>query len=369
MKLSYDDRQITLHFFTGDLSSDGRVLYAYRVKGLTNEWTYTTKNKIEFFSLPHGTYTLEVKAADESGEWGEVLCVKLHVAPPFYLSWWMQILYFLLAAIAMYAGYWIVQRRHRRRIEEQRLVMERDQQVQLSEMKLRFFTNISHDLRTPLTLIISPLQSIIEEIKGDERNKPEGNGIITSLKNRLEMVFRNAQLLYNQVNMLLDFRRLDVGAESLKAQSIDVAQYVGNICLSFHDYAAERNIALDYTPSAEHVFFTVDAEKLGKIIYNLLSNAFKFTPDGGNIRVTLTSEGSSLQIAVADTGCGIRDEDKERIFQRFYQVRNDDPKGRQRHRTAHRQRIRKNARRYRKRKRQPAARHRLHRRTERSRED
>ncbi len=326
LKLSYDDRQITLHFFTGDLSSDGRVLYAYRVKGLTNEWTYTTKNKIEFFSLPHGTYTLEVKAADESGEWGEVLCVKLHVAPPFYLSWWMQILYFLLAAIAVYAGYWIVQRRHRRRIEEQRLVMERDQQVQLSEMKLRFFTNISHDLRTPLTLIISPLQSIIEEIKGDERNKPERNGIITSLKNRLEMVFRNAQLLYNQVNMLLDFRRLDVGAESLKAQSIDVAQYVGNICLSFHDYAAERNIALDYTPSAEHVFFTVDAEKLGKIIYNLLSNAFKFTPDGGNIRVTLTSEGSTLQIAVADTGCGIRDEDKERIFQRFYQVRNDDPK-------------------------------------------
>ncbi|MBQ3805787.1 MAG: response regulator [Prevotella sp.] len=330
VQLSYDDRQITLRFFTGDLSSDGRVLYAYRVRGLSNDWTYTTKNKIEFFSLPHGTYTLEVKAADESGEWGEVLCVKLRVAPPFYLAWWMQILYFLLAAVAVYAGYRMVHRRHRRRIEEQRRKMEQAQQVQLSEMKLRFFTNISHDLRTPLTLIISPLQSILEELKGKDA-KAGDNGVVASLRSRLEMIYRNARLLYNQVNMLLDFRRLDVGAESLKLQSIDVAQYVGNICQSFHDYASERNISFAYEPSAEHVFFTVDAAKLNKIMYNLLSNAFKFTPDGENITVSLknaqpSASDSRLVISVADTGCGISDDDKERIFQRFYQVRTDDPK-------------------------------------------
>ena len=139
------------------------------------------------------------------------------------------------------------------------------------------------------------------------------------------MIYRNAQLLYNQVNMLLDFRRLDVGAESLRLQSIDVAQYVGNVCLSFHDYAQERNITLDYEPSSQHVFVTVDAEKLNKIMYNLLSNAFKYTPDGGSVKVKL-EDGDSLTISVADTGCGISDADKGMIFQRFYQVNSKDAK-------------------------------------------
>lgn len=318
IRLSYDDYQISLRFFTGDLSSANRVLYAYRIKELGKDWVYTDKNQVEFFSLAHGSYTLEIKAADENGEWGDVTTLDIKVSPPFYLSWWMMLIYALVIAALVYYAYHTVKVRHRRRIEEQRIHMEQGQQVQLSEMKLRFFTNISHDLRTPLTLIISPLQSIIEELK------KEGS-VQASLKSRLEMIYKNAQLLYNQVNMLLDFRRLDVGAETLHLQSIDVAQYVGNICLSFHDYAEERNISLSYEPVAQHVFFTVDAEKLNKIMYNLLSNAFKYTPDGGSIVVKLTHD-SSLRVSVADTGCGISDEDKQHIFQRFYQVRGDDPK-------------------------------------------
>lgn len=318
LRFSYDDRQITLHFFTGDLSSNGRVLYAYRINGLTDEWTYTLSNKIEFFSLPHGSYTLEIKATDENGEWGEPLTIKIRVTPPFYLSWWMMLIYALLAIAAAFGAYRVLRSRHRRRIEEQRLLMEQGQQAQLSEMKLRFFTNISHDLRTPLTLIISPLQSMIEEMRKDDSQ--------SALRKRLEMIYKNARLLFNQVNMLLDFRRLDVGAETLHTQSIDVAQYVGNICLSFHDFAKDRDISLEYTPSAEHVFFVVDAEKLNKIMYNLLSNAFKFTPDGGKVVVKLSTVDSKLHISVADTGCGVADADKEHIFQRFYQVRNDDPK-------------------------------------------
>lgn len=316
LRLAYDDYQIVLRFFTGDLSSAGRVLYAYRVKELGKDWVYTDKNKIEFFSLTHGSYTLEVKAVDENGDWGEVTTLLIKVSPPFYLSWWMQLFYLMLAGVAIYMIYRFVHNRHHRRIEEQRRQMEQVQQAQLSEMKLRFFTNISHDLRTPLTLIISPLQTIIAELTGQDNAK---------LRDKLRMVYRNAELLYNQVSTLLDFRRLDVGAEKLTLQSIDVAQYVGNICLSFQDYAGDRGITLSYESQREHLYFTVDAEKLNKIMYNLLSNALKYTPDGGSVKVTLAAD-QQLRISVADTGCGVSDADKSRIFQRFYQVRTDDAK-------------------------------------------
>ena len=315
VRLSYDDRQIVFRFFTGNLASNGRVIYAYRIKQLGKDWIYTDKNAVSLLTLAHGTYTLEIKAVSENGEWGEVTSVTIEVAPPFYLSWWMMIVYALLALGAAFALNRYFHRRHLLRMEQQRENLEQQQQVQLSEMKLRFFTNISHDLRTPLTLIMSPLQSLLS---GD---------ISQQLREKLEMIYRNAELLYNQVNNLLDFRRLDVGAEKLTLQSIDVAQYVGNICLSFSNYASERGISLTYEPQQEHLFFTVDAKKLNKIMYNLLSNALKFTDDGGRVSVRLREDSATgLAISVADTGCGIADEDKERIFQRFYQVRNDDAK-------------------------------------------
>ncbi len=315
VRLQYDDRQIVFRFFSGSLASANHVVYAYRIKGLSNEWVYTDDNKIRLFSLAHGSYTLEIKASDDNGEWGEVTRLDIKVAPPFYLSWWMMAIYALLAAAVAWMAWWYIRSRHRQRIEEQRISMEQGQQVKMSEMKLRFFTNISHDLRTPLTLIISPLQSLITDL----RNKPWAKDSMP----RLEMIEKNAQLLYNQVNMLLDFRRLDVGAETLRLQSIDVAQYIGNVCLSFHDYAVERGITLDYKPLADHHFVMVDAEKLKKIMYNLLSNAFKHTPDGGRIEVGLKAP---LTVTVADNGEGISDDDKTKIFQRFYQAEGDGSK-------------------------------------------
>ncbi len=323
--LSYDDHLIEFRFFTGSLISANRTLYAYRIKDMGNEWIYTDKNKISFFSLNHGTHIIEIKAANENGEWGDVTTITVYVKPPFYLSWWMITLY-VIAIIAFFViTYRMMRHRQQKRIQEQRLRMEQGHKVELSEMKLRFFTNISHDLRTPLTLIVSPLQSLIEELKSVSPQL-SAETLASRINNRLTVMHKNAQLLMAQVNMLLDFRRLDVGGETLHLQSIDVAQHIGNICLSFQDYAQERTITLSYTPSEQHVFAYVDAEKLSKVMYNLLSNAFKFTPDGGKISVSLGIQESNLLIRVADTGCGIPDDSKQQVFQRFYQVRNDDPK-------------------------------------------
>lgn len=314
LDLNYDDYQINIHFFTGNLISVNRVMYAYRLKGMREEWTYTETNTVSFFSLAPGSYTLEVKASGEDGEWGEVSSLQINVAPPFYYSWWMIVIYILLGLAALYFVISFMQLRQQKHMEEEKKRIEQEQIVQLSEMKLRFFTNISHDLRTPLTLIISPLQSLLSE------NLSEG------IAKRLSVINKNAQLLLNQVNMLLDFRRLDVGAENLKLQSIEVVHFISDVCLSFDDYAKERNIQLSYTHTADMLFMNIDAEKLNKIMYNLLSNAFKFTPDGGKIGIDLADGEKEMTISVSDTGPGIADADKKLIFQRFYQVNTNNPK-------------------------------------------
>ncbi len=328
--IDYDDNQIVIKFFTGNLTSDKRVLYAYRLKGVSNEWIYTDENYVSFFSLPYGKNTLEIKAADENGEWGEVMTLTIHVAPPFYLAWWMIVLYIIALICATLYAVHMVKRRNRRIIAEQRRQMEQNKQAEMTEMKMRFFTNVSHDLRTPLTLIITPLQGIIREMK----NIPPYHQTATHTRiyNRMEMIHKNAMTLMAQLNMLLDFRRLDGGGETLDRKRVEIIQFLTDICISFDNYSEEQHIALSHPTPRPATFVSIDPEKISKVIYNLLSNAFKFTPAGGSISVdahidgTQDSGNESLIITVADTGRGVPDSQKETIFQRFAQVHSDDPK-------------------------------------------
>lgn len=313
LNIKYDDLHVVINFFTGNLISANRVIYSYRLKGLHDDWMYTSSNNVSFYSLPAGKYILEVKACGENGEWGDVSKLSITVSPPFYLSWWMIIIYIISAAALTYIIWMKIRRRQQQRMTEQRIMIEQKQKVQLADMKLQFFTNISHDLRTPLTLIISPLQSLLKEPLSDD------------VKKRLNMMHKNVQLLFNQVNMLLDFRRLDTGAESLHAQSIEIVHYISDICQSFADYATERSMTFSYKPETEKMFVVIDADKIKKVMYNLLSNAFKFTPDNGTISVSLCDSGQDIVIAVADSGIGIEDKDKESVFLRFYQTDTSNP--------------------------------------------
>ncbi|MBQ2403451.1 MAG: response regulator [Prevotella sp.] len=311
LRLKHNDLQVVINFFTGNLISAHRVIYSYRLKGLHDEWINTSDNNVSFYSLPAGRYVFEVKACGEDGEWGDTSELEIIVSPPFYLSWPMITLYITLAILLAYLLWMRAKRRQQQHIAEQQARIEQQQMVQMSDMKLRFFTNISHDLRTPLTLIISPLQTLLEEPLNDD------------IKKRLKMMHKNVQLLYNQVNMLLDFRRLDIGAESLHTQSIEIVHYLAEICHSFADYAADRKMTFQYHPDVEKLYVVIDAEKINKIMYNILSNAFKFTPDNGTICVLLEHDDDNIKIIVSDSGQGIADEDKERIFQRFYQADNE----------------------------------------------
>lgn len=240
----------------------------------------------------------------------------IDVNPPFYLSAWAYLLYFCLAFLIVYIL-------RKRALEKQKMIFEKEKMEEnirkdreLNELKLNFFTNVSHELRTPLTLIISPLLNMIKKEEDEAK------------KHKLEMIHRNADRLLHLVNQILDFRKIEQSEGKLTLTLVEVVSYVENICRSFQ-LLANNKIRLNFTSSVSQLLMEFDVDKLGKIVNNLLSNAYKFTPDHGSVTVSLSvvkelvingSAKDVLQIQVADTGKGISDEDKRHIFDRFYQV-------------------------------------------------
>lgn len=198
--LEYVDRQITINFFTGNLLNATRVRYAYRLVGMSDEWSYTNDGSISFFSIPAGSYTLEIKACGEDGTWSEVTSLGINVAPPFYASLWAKIFYVLLILVLGFLTYRFLRDRHFGKLAAQKSSMENEQFDRMSKMKQQFFIKMSNELRTPLTLIISPLQTLV--------NQP----LPEDTKQRLQEVLKNAQLLLHQVNMLLDLRHTENAA-------------------------------------------------------------------------------------------------------------------------------------------------------------
>lgn len=316
ISLAHDEANIIVKYFIGRLNNANRIRYAYILRGAMSDWAYTDENRISLVGLSPGRYTLLIAACGSDGTRGEVRELDITVRPPFYLSWWMMGIYLVLACAI---GYYVFRRYHLRqkeRLEKEKEELEHRKQTQLADMKLKFFTNISHDLRTPLTLIISPLESIISRVERGESMEQS----LPMLKN----MRKNAQLLYSQVTSLLDFRRLDVGVETLQLDTSDIVAQLASISLSFHDYAQEKGIHFSFTSSRESFLMSYDKKKMEKIVYNLLSNAFKYTPKDGDIALSFYQNEDGAVIEVADTGCGISDEDKRNIFTRFYQVKSND---------------------------------------------
>lgn len=305
----YDDKLIALYFTTGDLLNADRVEYVYKLEGFNNQWMSTQENKIEFSSLPPGNYRLLIKACNSDGIWNENPAIlNIKVTPPFYLSWWGITLYALIFSMLII---YIIQRakkHHRTKLEEQRMQLEQEQKISLNEMKLRFFTNISHDLRTPLTLIMTPIQMLLNEVS-DEK-----------LRKKLHTMNKNAEQLLQLINSLLDFRKLDVGAEKLHLKNGDIVNLINEIYSSFQVYAADRQITFTLENEMESLSMQFDSDKVQKILINLLSNAFKYTQDGGNIIIIINQQEGIVSVSVADTGIGISDIEKKHIFERFYQA-------------------------------------------------
>ena len=319
LDLSYKDNAFTIQLASSEVTVPSRNRFLYRMKGVTDKWLLTPADRPEvtFTNLSSGSYILQVKVVNGDGTVNdEISELEINVAPPFYLSIWAFLIYIALIAAAFFLY-------RRRMIERQRNQFERKSMEdsmkktkELNELKLNFFTNVSHELRTPLTLIISPLVTMIREEADPAKRR------------KLELIHRNATRLLNLVNQILDFRKFDQNKEKLTLAKTEMVSFVDNICASFR-ILANNKVKLEFESEFAQLNMSVDVDKVGKIVNNLLSNAYKFTPDGGKIVVSLRAktryemkggDHDMLCISVADNGKGISDAEKKNVFDRFYQV-------------------------------------------------
>ncbi len=308
LHLRYDENNLVIECAPSYNDSFATETYYYQLKGLSDNWYPMKDMAIVLPNLPPGDYELLTRTQSS----GQSLLLTLHVSPPFWLSWWAWLLYLLVAGCVGYFAIRYYRNKRAYQTEMRMLQQQQQQQQQLNELKLRFFTNISHDLRTPLSLIISPVEELMKK-----KQEPSTNSV-------LQLVHRNAQHLLSLVNQILDFRRLEFGREQLLLSYGDIVSFIRDICDSFKLKAEKEHIQFHFLPTVERVETMFDRDKMTKIMMNLLSNAFKFTPAEGAITVGLDISDGKIIITVADTGTGIPDTEKERIFDRFYQAETDN---------------------------------------------
>lgn len=316
--LKYSENVFSIEFAALNYSSPEKNRYAFMLEGFNKDWLYTDgiERKVTYTNIDPGTYYFKVKASNKDGIWNDQpTTLQVVILPPFWKTPWAFILYVLIVA----GGLWLarritVDRAHMRfEINQQRREAERVHALDM--MKIKFFTNVSHEFRTPLSLILSPLDKILKNTSDPD------------LKKQLGLIHRNAKRLLNLVNQLLDFRKLEVQEFKANLTIGDIAAFIRDISCSFSDISEKKDIKLTYTSELNSLEAYFDKDKLEKILFNLLSNAFKYTPAYGevNVHVKLLSENNGpgeeerISIEVRDTGIGIPADKHDRIFERFFQ--------------------------------------------------
>ncbi len=317
IRLSYDDNIFSLEFSTFDFGSPERVYYQYKIEGINNQWITTEKgvNRISFTNLNYGDYSLHIKACINHQE-SEEKEIDIIIYPPWYLSLPAKLIYFILL---VFVG-WIIFRVILERINHRQELMRREHLEQINEGKLQFFINISHEIRTPMSLIISPLEKLISENKNSDKQAV------------YQLMYRNAQRILRLINQLLDVRKIDKGQMFVKMRRADLVFFIDDLMKTFEYQAKKRKVDFRFEHESNELFAWIDVNNFDKVLVNILSNAFKFTPEKGKISVKLTTGSNEnaatqalknyVEISVADTGIGIEADKIERIFERFYQIDN-----------------------------------------------
>ncbi|MCS3799687.1 two-component regulator propeller domain-containing protein [Niastella sp. OAS944] len=307
IRLRYDENIFSIEFAALGYTNSQKIKYAYRLGGFNKNWLITdgSTRKVTYTNLDPGTYTFYVKASNDQGVWNEQpLAVKIIVMAPF---WRTPLAYF----IYVLAGLAILFFARRVVIQQAKMRFALEQARELDLMKTRFFTNVSHEFRTPLSLILTPLERMIAAAEEPAR------------RSQYQLIHRNARRLLNLVNQLLDFRRMEVNELKLHATDGDIVQFIEEAAGSFTDIAEKKQIKFSYSATLKSLYAHFDHDKLERIIFNLLSNAFKFTGEKGQVAVevgTTTSEaGTALEIKIRDTGIGIPYNRHDKIFERFFQ--------------------------------------------------
>ena len=325
------ENRFSIGFTTQNYGNSSRIRFAYRLEGYEEEWNETQPGDgmARYTAVPPGNYTLQVRATDELGRWSEETTeIEVGITPYFYKSGW----FYLLLAVATCMAIYLFYKRKTRSYREQKARLEKEVELrtqelavqnkqleamaqhvkEITEEKIAFFTNITHEFRTPVTLIHGPIEHALKETQDE------------SVKAQLQIAERNSRYLLSLVNELMDFRKLDIDKVVLDKCSSNFVEFLSELLIPFRVFAKERQIDICTYFRLENPFLMIDPGYMRKVLVNLVSNAIKFTPDGGRIDIfvaAIKGEGGEklLYMNVCDTGHGIVTEDMEKIFDRFYQ--------------------------------------------------
>jgi signal transduction histidine kinase/ligand-binding sensor domain-containing protein/DNA-binding response OmpR family regulator len=325
LELKYQQNVFTLEFAALDFINNTNNLYSYYLEGFDKGWNEpSTARTTTYTNLNPGDYTLRIKRIlpGNPSDFDE-LVLKITILPPLWMTWWFRS---LLILVIMVLGYYLIRFIINREKIKNELVLERIKARDLHEidmLKLRLFTNISHEIRTPLTLILGPLEKLISKEVPDEE-----------IQSHLALVYRNTKHLDKLINQLLDFRKMETGNLTLQLTQNDMVAVVSNVIMSFEEYAKEKQITLRFHSLKKKLVAIFDPDKVETILNNLISNALKYTEEGGIVTVNLSlifasdeeesltvqPEKQYIEISVKDTGKGITENNLGKIFNRFFRV-------------------------------------------------
>jgi signal transduction histidine kinase/AraC-like DNA-binding protein len=314
LELDYDERSFTLTVSALNYFLPAKTVFTYKMDGFDKSWTTVDalNRNITYTNLPPGDYTFTVKARNNDGVESGPMLLHINIKAPLLLTAWAFMAYVAAGLAVIYLFLRIAVHIQRRKESKRQESLTAKRLHETDEMKLKFFTNISHEFRTPLTLIMAPLEKLIKRESDSES------------RDMLSLIHDNANRLLSLVNQLLDFRKIDARGTQLLLSSGDIIPFVRNIVYSFKDLSEEKNIRFSFSTSFPYLMMSFDTDMVFKILSNLIANAFNFTPNGGEITVTLRLERQDAStdpvIEVSDNGVGIEASRHEMIFQRFYRV-------------------------------------------------
>ncbi len=325
LELKHNEKNISLYFTAIDFIEGAKSVFAYKLEGFDNTWKYTTAEHpfATYTNLSPGNYRFIVKAGKPEiiDKIQNYKSIEISIEPPLFLRWWAYIIYFILIiSVIFYFWRLSIQRiKEKNQIKIEKLKHEKIESV--TQARMSFYTNISHDIRTPLTLIIGPLEQLLA--KGKE---------VAPYRMQLDVMLKNARRLLRLINQLLDFRKIEMQKMRLNAEKSDLVGFLRDIIYSFEEYPFEKHINFRFVPHVSSCLLWFDPDKLDKVMFNLLSNAFKFTPQKGSITVDICSNiklkgfGNKefAEIIISDTGRGVSKDELESIFEHFYQGKKDN---------------------------------------------
>lgn len=325
LTLTHKHSVFTFEFFALNYTSPQKNQYAYMLEGFDEKWNYVgTQHNATYTNINAGKYIFRVKAANNDGIWNEEgVALEVIILPPWWKTWWAFSIYMFVFAIAGLGARKAALTRIKlmNDLKLERLAKEKENEI--NQIKLKFFTNLSHEFKTPLTLILGPLERIISSNYGD-----------AVMKKQFSLMYRNAGRLLRLINQLMDFRKINQSKMTLMASKVELISFIKVIVENFQLMADNRNIKLHFKTKMDSQYLWIDEEKIDKVLYNLLSNAFNFTRGGDKITVSVDmanklpddrynpqkKKPKFIAITVSDTGLGISEENLKKIFERFYQI-------------------------------------------------